>query len=61
MQYRNRDGQVGLDVIQRCVDGIFFNNVKLVASLQADNKNFANNINQEELNLIKEKLKTVDH
>lgn len=24
VQFRNRDGQVGLDIIQRCVDGVFY-------------------------------------
>ena len=46
LQYRNRDGQQGMDVIQRCVDGVFFNNkcVKLASKLAAT-KNFSQSIN----------------
>jgi hypothetical protein len=56
VQHRNRDGQVGLDVIQRCVDGIFYqpeSSFKLLAALKADDNNFAYSINQEGLTRIK--------
>ena len=47
LQYRNRDGQVGLDVIQRTIDGIFYQtrDIELLASLNADNEVFEAAIN----------------
>ena len=47
VQYRNRDGQVGLDVIQRTIDGIFYQSrdIELLGSLKADNEVFEAVIN----------------
>ena len=41
LQYRNRDGHVGMDVIIRCIDGIFYaGNFEMVSKLQKVDKKF---------------------
>lgn len=48
LQYRNRDGHVGMDVIIRCIDGIFYTGkFQLVSKLQkADNFDEQANMNK---------------
>ena len=48
VQYRNRDGQLGLDVIQRTIDGIFCQarDFDLLGTLKADGEVFEAVINQ---------------
>lgn len=58
VQYRNRDGQLGLDVIQRTIDGVFYQtrDIELLGSLNADNEVFEAVINQQVLLDIKGRL-----
>jgi hypothetical protein len=60
VQYRNRDGQVGLDVVQRTIDGIFFQarDIDLLGTLKADDEVFEAVINHQALMDIKGRLKT---
>ena len=64
VQYRNRDGQVGLEVIQRTIDGIFYQarDIELLCSLRADDEVFEAVINQQVLMDIRARLNSeIDH
>lgn len=58
LQYRNRDGHVGMDVIIRCIDGVFYaGSFDLVSKLQKVDKEFEKLANIDKLKEFKDRLK----
>jgi hypothetical protein len=58
LQYRNRDGHVGMDVIIRCIDGVFIaGNFDFSSKLVKDDENFDKMTNIEGLKSFETRVK----